>query len=239
MAATFLVRHAQASFGTSDYDRLSALGIEQARLAGKFLAATAGPIARIVSGPLERQRHTAAEIAAALRMSTEYAPEITVDPRLDELRLDEHIARIAPSLDDPTGELASDLAHSKISSRSYQKVIRRVFAKWQTLPEEATTESWPAFAARARGAICDITSRASSGTSTIAVSSGALIASIVHHVLGLPDGAVYGLFEAMRNCSITQLLHSRDRISLSSFNDTTYLAAMGMARSLPNLVTYR
>lgn len=190
-------------------------------------------------GPLERQRHTAAEIAAVLRKSTGQAPEIALDPRLDELRLDEHIARIAPELDDPTGELALDLTDAKTSSRSYQKVIRRVFARWQKMPEGATVESWPAFAARARAALRDITAQTLPGTTTIAVSSGALIASIVQQVLGLPDDAVYGLFEAMKNCSITQLLHSRGRISLSSFNDTTYLAAMGIARGLPNLVTYR
>lgn len=73
----------------------------------------------------------------------------------------------------------------------------------------------------------------------MAVSSGALIAAITQHVLGLPDASAYGLFEAMKNCSITHLLHSGERISLSSFNDTTYLAALGVSRGGASLITYR
>lgn len=64
MASIFLIRHAQASFGTGDYDRLSALGLQQARIAGEYLGVAAAPITRIVAGPLRRQRETAAEIAA-------------------------------------------------------------------------------------------------------------------------------------------------------------------------------
>jgi hypothetical protein len=40
-------------------------------------------------------------------------------------------------------------------------------------------------------------------------------------VLGLPDNSTYGLFEALKNCSITHFLHSDGRISLSSFNPGT------------------
>lgn len=239
MASIFLIRHAQASFGTDDYDRLSPIGIQQARIAGELLGRMAGPIARIVAGPLRRQHDTAAEIAAKLREARGDAPRIETDPRLDELCIDKHIARIAPTLPDPSGELAADLAAAKTSSRSYQKLIRRVFMHWQHLPEEPEPESWPAFAARARAAIREITLRSARGGTTIAVSSGALIATITQQVLGLPDGATYGLFEALKNCSITHFLHSGERVSLSSFNDTTYLATLGVGRGATSLLTYR
>lgn len=239
MASIFLIRHAQASFGTEDYDRLSPLGIQQARIAGEFLGAAAGPITRIVAGPLRRQRDTAVEIAAKLHEARGDAPRVETDPRLDELRIDEHVARIAPTLMDPSGELAGELAAAKTSSRSYQKVIRRVFMHWQQLLEEPEPESWPAFAARARAAMRDVTLRGTRGGTTIAVSSGALIATITQQVLGVPDGATYGLFEALKNCSITHFLHSGERVSLSSFNDTTYLAALGMGRGTASLITYR
>ena len=239
MASIFLIRHAQASFGTSDYDYLSPLGIQQARTAGEFLGATAGPITRIVSGPLRRQRDTAAAIAAMLREARGDAPQIDTDPRLDELRIDEHIARMAPTLADRSGELAADLAQANTSSRAYQKVIRRVFLHWQQLSHDSEPETWPAFAARAREAIRDIAARSTRGESTVAVSSGALIAAIAQHVLGIPDNCTYGLFEALKNCSITHFLHSDCRISLSSFNDTTYLAALGMSRGATSLITYR
>jgi len=239
MASIFLIRHAQASFGTGDYDRLSPVGVTQARIAGEFLAATAGPITRIIAGPLRRQRDTAVEIVAKLREVQRNIPQLELDPRLDELRIDEHIARIAPTLADPSGELAANLAKPTICSRSYQKVIRRVFMHWQQLSQDSDAETWPAFAARAREVVRDISARSVRGGTTIAVSSGALIAAITQYALGLPDEGTYGLFEALENCSITHLLHSGERISLSSFNDTTYLAALGASRSATSLITYR
>jgi broad specificity phosphatase PhoE len=153
MASTLLVRHAQASFGTDTYDRLSELGVQQAVIAGEYLGATAGPIARIISGPLSRQRATAAEIAARVRDAAGRMPEVEIDPGLDELQIDGHIERIVPRLEDPDGELARHLAEAKTSSRSYQKVIRRVFTCWQQLDQDTGGESWLAFAARARMAM--------------------------------------------------------------------------------------
>ncbi len=239
MASIYLIRHAQASFGSDDYDRLSPLGIQQARIAGEYLGTAIGPITRIIAGPLRRQRDTATVIAAELHERRGARPRLETDPRLDELRIDEHIARIAPTLADPSGEIATDLAAAKSSSRSYQKVIRRVFTHWQRLSHESEPETWPAFAARAREVIADIAGGSVRGGITVAVSSGGLIAAITQHVLGLPDSAAYGFFEAMKNCSITHFLHSRERISLSSFNDTTYLAALGTGRGAMSLITYR
>ena len=38
MGSMYLVRHAQASFGTDDYDRLTETGFTQARLLGAYFA---------------------------------------------------------------------------------------------------------------------------------------------------------------------------------------------------------
>ena len=239
MSSTLLIRHAQASFATPDYDRLSALGSLQATLTARYLSVTAGPIARIVCGPLKRQRATAEPIAAAVRNAADCRPELLIDPRLDELQIDACIEQIAPRLPDPGGELRNLLAKAATVSRSYQKVIRRVFPEWQKLDDSAGLESWPAFSARAIAALRDITGLAGRGETTIVVSSGAIIATITQQVLGLPDSACYGLFEAMQNCSITHLKHTGGRISLSSFNETGFLAAMGQLSGAANLLTYR
>jgi len=46
MSLVYLVRHAQASFGAQDYDRLSELGRQQARWLGGYFAEHAGGQAR-------------------------------------------------------------------------------------------------------------------------------------------------------------------------------------------------
>jgi broad specificity phosphatase PhoE len=238
MASIYLVRHGQASFGTDDYDRLSDLGRLQARLAGEHLGA-GHPAARIVSGAMRRQRETAEEIAVQLRDARGARPVVEIDPGLDELDLDVQFARILPLLEDDGGELATLVAQSRTSSSAYQKVIRRVFAHWQALPSALDgVESWELFSARAEKAVRDVVRQSRPGERSIMVSSGGVIAAIVQRLLGAPASSAYPLFEAMVNCSITHLLHDRERASLASFNDSTYLRAYGQLRGRA-LVTYR
>jgi len=239
MASTLLIRHAQASFGTYDYDRLSDLGYIQAAISAEYLAATWGPIARVICGRLKRQAATAEQITARVRNATDDRPDLMVDPRLDELEIDACIERLSPRIPDVNGEFHRLLNEVRTSTRSYQKVMRRVFTEWQQLKTFAGAESWPEFSARAATVLQDITRLAGPGETTVVVTSGALIAAISRHVLGLPDESTYALFEAMHNCSITHLKHSHGRISLSSFNETGFLAAMGAMRGTSNLVTYR
>jgi broad specificity phosphatase PhoE len=65
MAELFLVRHAQAAFGTDDYDRLTELGHRQARWLGEYFAARGMAFDRVLTGTLRRHRETLAGIATA------------------------------------------------------------------------------------------------------------------------------------------------------------------------------
>ncbi|MFA6245264.1 MAG: phosphoglycerate mutase family protein, partial [Candidatus Hydrogenedentales bacterium] len=55
-----VVRHGQASFHEDDYDKLSPLGEEQARSLGTYWARHGIRFDHVVSGPLVRQRRSAA-----------------------------------------------------------------------------------------------------------------------------------------------------------------------------------
>ncbi len=239
MATLFLIRHGQASFGTDDYDRLSLLGHKQAYIAGEYLRSAATTVDAIYSGALLRQLETAEGIAKTVRTKDGKVPKISVDARLNEVDADGQFQHLVPLLKDADAEIVQLAEEAKHSSRSYQKVLRRVFTHWQELPtEHAHLESWSAFADRVHSVIKDIASSAESGANTVVVSSGGVIATITQHVLGLPKSGAYPLFEALVNASITRLLHTRDRISLSSFNDHSYLHSLGRGRG-ENLVTFR
>lgn len=58
MASIYLMRHGQASFASDDYDQLSDLGIEQARLNGRLLAEQGRSPSRVIHGDLRRQRQS-------------------------------------------------------------------------------------------------------------------------------------------------------------------------------------
>ena len=49
MSLVYLVRHAQASFGARDYDRLSELGRQQARWLGDYFAGRGLRFARVMA----------------------------------------------------------------------------------------------------------------------------------------------------------------------------------------------
>ncbi len=66
MSTIYLVRHGQASFGTDNYDQLSATGREQVRQLGKYFAESGERIDRIYAGALRRQTETAEIIAESL-----------------------------------------------------------------------------------------------------------------------------------------------------------------------------
>lgn len=63
----FLVRHGQASAGTDNYDRLSTLGIKQAKLLGEFWKQAEFSIDYAFSGSLQRQQHTAEHALSELQ----------------------------------------------------------------------------------------------------------------------------------------------------------------------------
>lgn len=231
MAALYLVRHGQASFGTDNYDLLSSLGVRQAQQAGQYLRAVAGPTVRIVSGSLVRHRETAAEIARCQSAAQGEAVPIQIDERFDELDLDSLIARLGSSLQDADSTLATLLSEASTSRSAYQKLVKRVFVHWQTLSEPLhPLESWSMFASRILEALEDLIRTSRRGETTLVVTSGGVIAALVQQVLALPAQSAYGLLEVQMNCSITCLLHDRRRVSLSSFNESAYLAG---------LITYR
>ena len=77
MSEIVLIRHAQASAGTGDYDRLSPLGHEQAEWLGLWLRAHDLTFDRVYRGDLRRHAETARALHGL-------GPEPVVDPRFDE-----------------------------------------------------------------------------------------------------------------------------------------------------------
>jgi broad specificity phosphatase PhoE len=240
MAAIYLIRHAQASFATGNYDRLSARGHEQARLLGEYLAYALPTLRSVHCGTLIRQMETAQAILEARRGAGLDAPAIEADVRLNELDVDNQFSYLIPRMADPDGELRVLLGQARSSSRAYQKLLRRVYAHWQDLAEGIEhVESWNDFAARVRAAVRDIVRKAVPGGNAIVVTSGGVIATIAQQVLRLPKQGAYPLFEALWNCSISQLLHDRERLSLASYNECSYLRVLEKVHGKQALVTFR
>ena len=70
MGELYLIRHAQASFGAEDYDKLSELGHEQSVALGKALSQHGVMPEAWVMGDMRRHRETLEGIARGMGVQT-------------------------------------------------------------------------------------------------------------------------------------------------------------------------
>ena len=235
MAEIYLIRHAQASFGTSDYDRLSELGNRQAEVLGQFLNSCAIQFDAVYCGELRRQQETARIALEQLPQKVQHQP----DPRLNEIESDKMFAQLVPQLASINPELETLVAEGKSSSKQFQKALEIVFNQWVATDDEyAGLQSWADYSADAAAVLGEIVAREGSGKTVGVFTSGGTIATIVAHVLGATGEQVYKLYEPLINCSVTRLLYSGSRISLSSFNDHVFIRSLAEKSGEP-LLTYR
>ncbi|WOJ96557.1 histidine phosphatase family protein [Congregibacter brevis] len=235
MASIYLIRHGQASFGAENYDELSPLGRLQATLTGEYLARTGVVFDAAYSGSLERQKDTASLALASQTGSV----SATVDARLDEVRNDEHLEYLLPKVVETRPEIKAIVDQGLDSSKRFQKVIEAVFNYWVS-PEcdEPNIQSWAEYSEGVHGVLRDIITNEGSGKTIGVFTSGGTIATLTAAVLKLPGSATYQFYEPVFNCSVTQIFYRADQVSLSYFNDCSFLREQSASRG-EKLVTYR
>lgn len=242
MGVLYLVRHGQASFGTDDYDRLSDLGMQQARITGAHLASQGITPTRIIHGGLLRQRQTAEGILAGLgaapathtstpsdattnaaddRTTAAHSPAMQLDAGWDEYD--------AWGI---TGALSDTDPRASHDSRVFQDELERGCARWASGDHDADyAETHSAFTARVDRAFDDARAATGSGETTIVVSSAGSIGWTVARLMGGDFDQWMAFTRVTINTGITKIVTGRSGISLVSFNEHTHLA--------PDIVTYR
>ena len=103
MAAIYLIRHGQASFGSDDYDQLSQLGIRQAEVTGEYFRESGIFFDAAYSGDLKRQLDTAQLVLA----SQPAAFSTNIDSRFNEIRNDEQLEYLLPEIVKARPDIAS------------------------------------------------------------------------------------------------------------------------------------
>lgn len=220
MAVVLLVRHGQASFGADDYDVLSDIGRQQAAIVGERLA-DLPDVQRVVTGAMVRQRDTATPLLAAL------GTDAVEDPRFDEY---DHVELVQRAADDAGTDL--DVGDEADPRRAFQAVLERSLARWVGGRHDDYHESHAGFRERVREAVGELTAEAS-GT-TVAVTSGGVIAAVCADALGLDAHGWSRLNTVIVNSSITKLVVGRRGATLVTINDHAHLEPHGA-----ELVTYR
>lgn len=233
MAELLLIRHAQASFGAADYDRLSGLGGRQAALLGKWLARCGVVPDAVATGTPRRQMQTAEACLV----------ECGGPPRGSWLELSglgeyDHetvVARHRPDWADQT-KMHADLATTENPRRAFQAMYVEAIARWTGGRHDADyAEPWSAFRVRVVGALQRLC--ALDAKRVVAFTSGGPITAVLQHLLGLPDAQAFTLNWPLVNASVTRLRFRPDSgaASLANYNCHPHLDETGD----PALVTYR
>jgi broad specificity phosphatase PhoE len=235
MATIYLIRHGQASFGAADYDKLSELGCRQAQVVGEYLRECGLTFDTVYSGDLLRQRETA---RLAIASQPEEVPH-HIDLRFNEIQNDEQLKYLLPEVVKNNPAIEALVERGLSSSKDYQKVIDAVFNYWVSSQcDDSRIQSWAEYSGGTRQALLELMQSEGGGKTVGIFTSGGTIATIVAQVLGLTGEQTYQFYEPVFNCSVSQLFYSDTRVSLSYFNDRSFLQVLGVPQG-ENLVTYR
>jgi broad specificity phosphatase PhoE len=229
MSTLFLVRHGQASSYDHGGDHLSDLGRAQARKLGEYLVRSAATFDVAIAGTMLRQQQTAAIVAEVYAQAGLLFPGTQVDARWNEYDAQGVTGALVPVLAAADSGFARKVEEFQAAvgtpehNRYFQRMFEVVMGKWVRDEVAAPgVEGFSTFHTRVREARQAITGELTSRRVAV-FTSGGPIGACVQSVMGSPLPVAMEINWRVRNTSITELLYSRQRISLDVFNAVPHL----------------
>jgi broad specificity phosphatase PhoE len=238
MADIYLIRHGQASFGKTNYDQLSALGIKQAQCLGEHCQGWMQP-AVLFEGSLQRHVQTRSafnngyNLAAKQATKTELRAGVVEHAGLNEFDHENILGVAFPEYQDKN-LLATYLGTQENPRKAFHLLYQASIERW--LKSENPTEyaeSWPVFKQRVLDAFSLVRDVAHAQGSVAVFTSGGPIGVILQHILQVSDEVTFALNEQLVNSCISHVLSSKSRLSAGYFNNYQHL------HDLQGAITYR
>jgi broad specificity phosphatase PhoE len=238
MSTLTLVRHGQATPFEKITDRLSEIGEAQAKKLGEYWLRNAVGFDEIYMGSLVRHHRTAEIVYQGYREAGIALPEPVVVPEFNEYDAEGILTRLRPALAEKNPEFRrlseAYAANQEAANRNryFQKMFEALMTVWlEGHLHLSDVESWLSFNARVERGLKKIIQ--GGGSRRVAVfTSGGPIGVAVQIAVQAAEKTALELNWRVRNCSITELLFNRDKLSLDCFNSTPHLDE-------PNVRTYR
>jgi broad specificity phosphatase PhoE len=236
MSEILMIRHGQASFGQDNYDRLSDLGVRQAKIVARHLSKTGKPFDSVYSGQMKRQIKTAEELIKCYRAKEVAVPEIQPSASFNEYDSLTVWESLIPGLIQETPSLSRDLEQVYTDKKSFQKLFELVMNRWISGTYDLPgSPKWSDFKKRVRKGLKDIIKRHGSKKQLAVFTSGGPISVAIQLALGISDQKTMEISWQLINASITRFKYNERGIALSGFNEIAHLE-MGQDRAL---LTYR
>ncbi len=222
MAELFLVRHAQAAFGTDDYDRLTKLGHQQARWLGEYFRDRHAGFDRVYTGTLRRHRET----LEGMLLGGCRAASAQEDARLDEYDPERLVRAHLAALEGERAELPSPVPGTTDGGRKQHfRLLREALTAWTDGRVDAALHR--PFTEFQEGAYKAFRSACSPAPAmperVLIISSGGPIASILAHHLEMPASSFVALNLQVRNSGFCELRFNTVAAQVVSFNNVPHL----------------
>lgn len=233
MSRLILIRHGQASYGADDYDVLSPLGVEQARVLGAHLAQRGEKLDALFSGPAKRQIDTAAHVRAAAADLEQPLPEMSVVGEFDEFPAFELFKQVLPKLRRDDEEIRSLLAQGDSGEKHLARVYHRISQKWALGEiDSGDLESFSDFEARVARGLESVVAQLGRGRTVAVVTSGGPIALSMRRSLGISPDVTLSVAWTVVNSSMTEFFVRDGELGLLAFNRIPHITET-------DLLTYR
>jgi len=244
MSTIYLIRHAQASFGKSDYDCLSDLGQQQSKIIADHFHNLGLEFDAIYSGEQLRHEQTLTAYLDNLADSGEKTPAVHKKETFNEYDSENILKTLIPEMIREEPAFEAEVTMMLSDKRSFQMVYEKVMRKWVNNanstknPQNKPThkpETWKTYSERVRTGLNKIMATEGTRKKIAVFTSGGPISVCIQKVLNLSNENTLQLTWQIMNTSITRLKYSDSRLMLFGFNDVTHLEITKNKK----LLTYR
>lgn len=219
MSRIFFIRHGQASFGADDYDCLSTLGEEQARVLGEHLSNLGVTPSNIISGEMKRHIQTQHHVISQMTDVTLENTSSHTLSQLNEFDPQSVLGAYDPRLAEPIG-MRNLLAGHPSPDKEFIRIFSSAMAKWiHDEKGEIYPEAYHIFEARALDGLHKIVELTPRGEDTLVFTSGGVISIMILNLLGIPKNKMLQINKDLVNCGVTQATIRRDGPVLITMNE--------------------
>jgi len=225
----YIIRHAQASYLSDNYDQLSDLGIQQANALGEYLSSKID-INRIYVGPHKRHIQTSEQISVAYKNNGITIPSPVTIPHLKEYSGPATLQHYKPQLikQDPNCIRwhKEAIANPDLIRSNSIKIFDHFIPQWMAGEYYLEgLEDFATFRKEIAVGVDKILESYEPVKNTLIVTSAGSTSAIMAHLLGINNIdkiAEYCL--SVYNASITNLQIKKGKWQLENFNNSEYLS---------------
>lgn len=233
MAAIYLIRHGQASFGQENYDQLSDLGIKQASHLGNALKSRGIRFDAVSLGSMWRHEQTATHCLKKIQDQVG-SLEGNKNPGWNEYDHQEILRVYRPEF--ATAEKMTDFIRRQTDPKSFfETEFNAAIDRWiGGQYDDEYQETWTQFSDRVHRAFNNAITVNPKAKSIAVFTSGGPISLVTQALLGVPPEQIMRMNWTLMNCGVSKVVTTGNRRFLATLNEHTHFEG----ESNKHLITY-